>query len=305
MFKIFLLLYADDIVIFANSPEELQKSIDLLYNYCELWKMKVNVSKTKIMIFKKGGTLPRNLEFLYNEQSIQIVNNFCYLGVVFTSGGSLSTAHNTIAGQAQKAVFKLNKYLYKFTYLQPKHKLELFDKLVSPILNYCSEVCGFVNDLSIERVHLQFCKKILGVKKTTQNDFIYGELGRVSFKTVHFLNIIKYWLKILHLGRNKYVFIIYSLLKDDFEQYENRQNWCSMLKNLLFSLGFVGACLYQGVGDDKIFLSLVKQRLNDQFIQNWNSRLSNSSRAFFIEIFLSLGTNHIWIVLLQINLFSH
>jgi hypothetical protein len=33
MFKIFLLLYADDIVIFANSPEELQKSIDLLNNY--------------------------------------------------------------------------------------------------------------------------------------------------------------------------------------------------------------------------------------------------------------------------------
>jgi hypothetical protein len=26
-------------------------------------------------------------------------------------------------------------------------------------------VYGFANDLSIERVHLQFCKKILGAKK--------------------------------------------------------------------------------------------------------------------------------------------
>jgi hypothetical protein len=45
-------------------------------------------------------------------------------------------------------------------------------------------VCGFAKDLTIERVHLQFCKKVLGVKKTTQNDFICGELGRFSFKTV-------------------------------------------------------------------------------------------------------------------------
>ena len=126
---------------------------------------------------------------------------------------------------------------------------------MSPILNYCSEVCGFVNDLSIERVHLQFCKKILGVKKSTQNDFIYGELGRVSFKTVHLLNIIKYWLKILQLSSNKYVSISYAMLKDDLEQHENRRNWCSMLKDLLCSLGFVDAWVYKGVGNDNMFLN--------------------------------------------------
>ena len=31
---------------------------------------------------------------------------------------------------------------------------------------------------SIKRVHLNFCKRILRVKRTTQNDFAYGELGR-------------------------------------------------------------------------------------------------------------------------------
>ncbi|XP_053383852.1 uncharacterized protein LOC128550031 [Mercenaria mercenaria] len=68
-------------------------------------------------------------------------------------GGSLTTAQSTLSGQAQKAIFKLNKYLYKFTYITPKHKLDLFDKLVAPILNYGSEVCGFAKDLSIERLN--------------------------------------------------------------------------------------------------------------------------------------------------------
>ena len=135
MFKMFMLLYADDIVIFANSAEELQQSLDLLLNYCNIWKLTVNVAKTKVMVFRKGGMLPRNMSFYYNGERLEIVKEFKYLGMVFTTGGSFAEAQNTLSGQAQKAIFKLNKYLYKFTYISPKHKLDLFDKLISPILN--------------------------------------------------------------------------------------------------------------------------------------------------------------------------
>ena len=68
------------------------------------------------------------------------MKEFKYLGIVFTSGGSFLETQNTLAGQAQKAIFTLNKYLYKFTYISPKHKLDLFDKLITPILNYSCEV---------------------------------------------------------------------------------------------------------------------------------------------------------------------
>ena len=53
MFKIFVLLYADDIVIFANTQEQLQNSLDLLLEYCNKWKLTINVSKTKVMVFHK------------------------------------------------------------------------------------------------------------------------------------------------------------------------------------------------------------------------------------------------------------
>ena len=156
MFKMFMLLYADDIVIFANSAEELQKSLDLLLNYCNIWKLIVNVAKTKVMVFRKGGMLPQNMSFYYNGERLEIVKEFKYLGMFFfTTGGSFAEAQNTLSGQAQKAIFKLNKYLYKFTYISPKHKLDLFDKLISPILNYSSEVWGIIQAKSTERVHLQ------------------------------------------------------------------------------------------------------------------------------------------------------
>ena len=86
-----------------------------------------------------------------------------------------------------------NEQTYQFTELSVSHKMDLFDKLITPILNYASEVWGFDHGKAIERVHLQFCKQIHKVKRSTQNDFVYGELGRIEFQCMRYFNIIIYW----------------------------------------------------------------------------------------------------------------
>ena len=283
MFKICMLLYADDIVIFSNTAEELQSGLEALSEYCACWKLKVNVSKTKILVFRKGGILPRNLVFTYEGEPLEIVKSFKYLGVVFSTGGSFSETQSTLAGQAQKAIFKLNKYLYKFTFVTPMHKLELFDKLISPILNYSSEVWGFCTANAIERVHMQYCKKLLGVKKTTQNDFLYGELGRTNYLTKRYFIIIKYWLKILRTPEHKYTNLVYKLLLNDHDELPNKISWVSLVRQLLMSMGFNEVWLAQGVGNINAFLTVFKQRLNDVFMQNWHERIDGSSRANFYK----------------------
>ena len=104
MLNLYILLYADDIILLGKTPEDLQKALSVLEEYCMRWKLKVNTDKTKIMIFRKGGRIPNNINFIYKNESIEIVNKFCYLGIVFTSGGSCFEAQKTLAGQAQKAV---------------------------------------------------------------------------------------------------------------------------------------------------------------------------------------------------------
>lgn len=107
--------------------------------------MKVSSDQTKILIFRKGGRIPQNLNVNYYGDIVKIVNQFSYLRIVLTTVGSFSEVQETLAGQTPKALFKMNKYLYNFTELIVKHKLELFDKLTLPTLNYGSEVCIFVN----------------------------------------------------------------------------------------------------------------------------------------------------------------
>ena len=130
MLKIFMLLYADDIIIFARSAEELLNNLDHLHEYSTRYRLIVNTSKTKVMVCRRGEILPRNTKFYYNNFELAIVNIFSYLGIVFSNSGSFSECQKTLSGQAAKAIFQLNSYLYHLTNITSKHKLELFDKLL-------------------------------------------------------------------------------------------------------------------------------------------------------------------------------
>ena len=105
--KLFLLLYANDITLFSETAEGLQIALNLLSTYRQRWKLTANTKTTKVMIFRKGGILPRNLKFYYNDEELEIVNKFSYLGIIFSPGGSFSNTQITLTGQAQKAMFKL------------------------------------------------------------------------------------------------------------------------------------------------------------------------------------------------------
>ena len=235
----------------------------ILKDYCARNRLTVNTSKTKVVIFRKGGRIPIDLTFKYNGEEIEIVSKFSYLGIVFTSGGSCHETQKTLAGQSLKAIFAMNKYLHKFTYLKPSHVLDVFDKLITPILNYGSEVWGFHKAPAIESVHTHFCKKLLGVKQSTQNDFIYGELGRVNFAANRYISIVRYWLKIVSLTENKYVKCIHNMLLEDIRQNPNKTNWASLVRDLLSTYGFFNVWVSQGVENPNSFLQIFKQKIRD------------------------------------------
>ena len=95
-----ILMYADDMALVATSEADLQRMLDALYEYCKLWRMFVNVKKTKVVIFHKSVASARtkaekaNLAslhemlhnecaFTYNGKPIDIVHEFKYLGLMF------------------------------------------------------------------------------------------------------------------------------------------------------------------------------------------------------------------------------
>jgi len=70
--KLYMLLYADDAVIFSETEHGLQMALDTMSSYCTRWKLELNTAKTKIMVFRKAGGLRRNIVFTYNKHSIHL-----------------------------------------------------------------------------------------------------------------------------------------------------------------------------------------------------------------------------------------
>ena len=82
-----MLLYADDAVVFAKSPEALQSILNDLELYCATWGLNINISKTKVMIFEKGRNTSH--DFYLNNVKLEIVSSFKYLGIHFFKNGNL------------------------------------------------------------------------------------------------------------------------------------------------------------------------------------------------------------------------
>ena len=72
--------------------------------YCKKWNLTVNVDKTKIVVFRKGGILAQNERWTYDNQEIEIVSSFNYLGIGLSSGGSFIQATKTLADKGLKAM---------------------------------------------------------------------------------------------------------------------------------------------------------------------------------------------------------
>ena len=160
--RLHALLYADDTVLFANSAESLQKSLNILSRYSRLWKLKVNVNKTKIMTFSKNGKWSKKHNFTYNEETVDTVNEFKYLGIVFKNNGRFLSAIKLIKAQANKAM------RYIISRAQAKNmpmdiQLKLFDTLVIPIVTYGAEVWGFEHLNMLDQLELQFLKLVMNV----------------------------------------------------------------------------------------------------------------------------------------------
>ena len=225
--SIYLFLFADDAVLFSDSPQGLQSSIDNFFLYCEKWKLEVNVEKTKTMIFKKGGQLNCNIQFYYNGSQLETVRQFNYLGLVLSSSGSYKLTTQTLIGKALKAM----GHLFSITRgkeIPIKLMLELFDTYVTSILHYSCEFWGYYRAEEVERVHRKFLKSLLGVKSSTCNSAVYGELGRFPLHIVRKLRMIKYFFKLHSEGTNNSILkAMMTSMRKDLEKNANCNNWAA------------------------------------------------------------------------------
>ena len=104
--------------------------LDALRLYCSKWRMFVNTSKTKVMVFnQKKGIQDIRPVFTYDGAELEIVSDFKYLGVLFS-------IHNTRGN---------NRYCATV-----EHRLKQAKRLVAAWMRRC-EIWNFKPDFVINQ----------------------------------------------------------------------------------------------------------------------------------------------------------
>ena len=286
-FKLFLLLYADDTILMAESAEDLQKALNSMYQYCVDWNLEVNPKKTKIVIFSKGKTRNHNM-FTYNNIAIDVLDDFTYLGVVFNYNGNFKKEENHAAQQGNKSVFSL-MCKSRALNLTLDVQIDLFDKLVSPVLLYGSEVWGPYGCEIVKRVQLKFYKSILKLNKSTPTNMVLGEVGKVPMDVTIKKRVLNYWFKMVS-SKNpcKINVVLYKLLvKLDSSDESYKSPWLTYVKNSLNELGLSFLWINQdniNIVNHNWFKSAINLRINDQFQAKWVSTVQNSDSCIIYRI---------------------
>ena len=275
--KIFILMYADDTVLFANTYQDLQHSLNKYNEYCKLWKLNVNVTKTKIMYFGRKG----NYNFYLNNDQVEIVDSFKYLGVVFSRNGRFLNAINDNIEKARKGLLTLRR-TFREKFIPIDCQIEMFEKVIEPILLYGCEIWGMENTEKIEQFRLRSFKQLLQLRNSTPAYIIYGELGKLPLKTTINTRMLKFWARIKTGKFEKISSQLLNLMTKDDCGYK----WVNYIKNILDKTGNTYVWLNQHL--DKKKENYIIQNLKDQELQNLNVKASTSSKG---RTYMFLKTN--------------
>ena len=203
------LMFADDVILVSSSAVGLQQKLNLLQTFCDDWCLSINVDKTKVLIFNKAGRVINNHRFVISGNVISCTNSYKYLGILFSASGTFTPAKKQLYDKAVKALYSLKRNILS---LNPSiyTSLHIFDHTIKPILLYSSEIwtCSLSKKATIhdffdfskisktfhsEKLHIHFCKYILGVHKKSSNFAVASELARYPIQVNILLSALSYW----------------------------------------------------------------------------------------------------------------
>jgi hypothetical protein len=206
------LLYADDLMLLADSADQLQMLLNCLHAFSQACHMTVNIEKSKVVIFNNRDHWAGSM--LYAGSALPIVKEFVYLGTRFYDAGNLhgNVRKNSIRNLA-KAKVSLNAMKQRCRQMNMCNVMvqcDLFNALVASVINFGSEVWGVYHMHNLdnpsvawgsggeaEMMHRIFLRSIFQVRPRTTGAALMTEARRSPIMHSWFKLSIGWWNRIV------------------------------------------------------------------------------------------------------------
>jgi hypothetical protein len=273
-----ILLYADDIVLVAESAQHLQCMLNCLFEWCMKWRLVVNEGKTKVMHIRPSRTPLTPCIFKFGNKVLDIVQSYKYLGIYVNEHVDYKYTATMLAAAGSRALGSLRNRIYNLKNILLGTYTQLFTSGVTPILDYCAGVWGFENFKCVDDVQLKAARYFLGVHKFCPLPAIEGDIGWVKSVTRRKLEVLKLYNKIVTLDDHR---LPRRVLNHDISIMDSVRNWSSDLAGLLLTLNVnTDISSFELLDIDAVNLDLKLLQEN-----NWNENRSQKIKLRNYNLF--------------------
>ena len=267
--QLYILMYADDIVIMAENENNLQIMLDYIKEWCRKWRMVVNEDKTKVMHFRNSRSQTTEYVFKYGEEKLEIVRQYKYLGVILDEFLKFEETANTLAGAGGRALGSIISKFRSFRNIGFDTFTKMFNTNVSTILEYCSGVWGFKEFDQCEKIHQRAIRYYLGVHQKAPLLAICGDMGWSSAHYRRQLNMLRFWNRLLTMDENRLTKKVFN-----WDHSLCRQNWSEEMLHLFHTFDLDHVFHDKEICD----LEYVSQSLQVNLENDWKNKLKTKPK---------------------------
>jgi hypothetical protein len=237
-----LLLYADDIVLLADSPEALQRMLDAASEYAKQWRFRFNckAGKSDVVISPPLAEPPR---FTLGGQQLHIADEYKYLGVEM---GQIDkdTWQRYLARINGGARVASRQLLYSASGRRPLRistTVHLFKTLVRPIMEYADGIWGAMCSEAamtlLDHIQIDFGKRLLRLPKQVANEYVLLELGLESMRERADLAALKFFVHLAKLKEHRLAGWLFRRRCRAVDSGTAQLSWCNSMRDRLMKMG--------------------------------------------------------------------
>ena len=257
----------------------------------------------EVIIFSRGKV--RNLPAWYiGDNRLEVVFDFMYLGLKLNYNNNFFVTQKDLYARATRAMFMLLKRSYRLM-LPLDVIIDLFDKMVLPVITYGSEVWGISVMELTRRLQRKFYKIVFHLRQSTPTTFLLGETGKAPVDVYIKCRVLNYWLRLSQPeNKDKIECIVYKFIYKMYIYNRYESPYIAFVKKTLQEIGMNDAWLNQeNISLSPVwFKEKVKRCLLDNYIQSWYSTIDQESMYINYRMFKPAFGQERYISLLPTNL---
>ena len=267
--KICILLYADDVILIADTEEDLQTLLKCLHDWSERNGLKINKDKSKIVHFRRAS-VPRSVfNFSCGDSNLEITQQYKYLGLILQEHLDYSVTAKAVAQSASRALGLLIAKAKAYGGFPFGTFTRLYDSTVNSVISYGASIWGTREYSCINAVQHRACRFFLGVGKFTPNAAVEGDMGWIPAEVRQWNCVIRLWCRLKTMDVNR---LNYKVYKWADSMKTRTKNWYFRFQKHLQSIN-CSHFLNNDYSTRHMITTCEKQYLN-VFTDNWKNELS-------------------------------